>query len=324
MLQTLVWTTPGYMTFPQDEFYNFFAATTWPKLDSIAINNREHYVRDEEYAAILLAAKRPFKVLDLDLYRLEPPTFDLLRRDHFETLTRVNLSIGRHDIAGLPDFNEMGDPSWVQEVLESCPSLEQIVARTITAKRIINGKPWVCLGLKVFKVRINMEFENKSSQRGPTRPKFTKDEERACHQVFTHLSQLKQLKVLDMSRWGGTKCANLPLELRMGLGQLFTLRNMETVVHREPQDFRMVDVEWMLRHWPRLKTVSGGRLSRKCSKTFGDTLVRDYLLMRALHSKGVQTPRRWPDDDSHVILYMYREKIAQVYDSDSEGDSGSE
>jgi hypothetical protein len=235
----------------------------------------------------------------------------------------VDLSVGRQEIAGLPDFDELGDPSWVQEVLESCPSLEQIVARTITAKRIINGKPWVCLGLKVFQVRINMEFENKRPQRGRTRPKFTEDEEKACHQVFTHLSRLKRLKVHDMSHWGGTKCANLPLELRMGLGQLFTLRDMETVGFREPQDFRMVDVEWMLRHWLGLKKVFGGRLSRKCSKTFGDTFVRDCLLMCTLKSRGVQTPRQNDDGDWDLRAYMYRAK-AEVYDSDSECDSGSE
>lgn len=52
-----------------------------------------------------------------------------------------------------------GASEWIQEILESCPALKRITVRTVTARRMINEKPWACLGLEVLYVVINMKFQ---------------------------------------------------------------------------------------------------------------------------------------------------------------------
>lgn len=324
MLQTLMWTLPWDALLPTRQFCEAFSAMTWPELDSITIKDHRNSVKDAEHIAILRAAKKPFKFLDLKLIQLEPPTFDLLRQYHFKTLFKVNLTLAQDLISDPWMFSATGGPKWVQEVLESCPMLEHIVAKIITATEIVNGKSWTCHRLKVFQVMIDMEFKDKASERGSKRPHFTEAEVRQSHEVFRQLGQLKQLKVLDLRYSGFRKTVQLPLELRMGLAQLSDLKDMEMVGFIGSLDLRMVDLEWMLQHWPCLKRMLRGRLSNKRSKSFGNKFVRDYLFMQMLDSRGIQTGRRWEDDDSQVKILMRRNCIEAVYDSESESESESE
>ncbi|KAK3807703.1 MAG: hypothetical protein J3Q66DRAFT_444795, partial [Benniella sp.] len=216
--------------------------------------------------------------------------FDLLRQDHFKALTKVDLSMTTAE-PDLPPFRTAGVPQWVQEVLESCPSLEQVTAKTITAEDIAGGKPWVCLGLKEFKVMIDMGF-GRASGRGYNRPKFTENQKGLCRAVFEQLGRLEQLRVLDMRRLGwhleSPRYAPLPLELRLGLGLLSKLKDIEVIAFHRYQDMRKTDVEWMLRQWPYLSAIHGNLLSNKPSKTFGNKYVRNLLLKSMLDSRGVR------------------------------------
>ncbi|KAF9346364.1 hypothetical protein BGX34_003932 [Mortierella sp. NVP85] len=90
MLSTLGWGGLGVGPSPLKEFTRYFAAMTWPELDSITIKS-ESWVSNKEYAAILQAARRPLKVLNLNLSYLGTDSFTLLRQNHFKTLAKVNL-----------------------------------------------------------------------------------------------------------------------------------------------------------------------------------------------------------------------------------------
>jgi hypothetical protein len=334
MLQTLEWTIPREALFPVKEFTHYLAAKTWPELDSITIKEHRNHVSGKEYAVIVdivQAAERPLKILDLKLRYLGSGTFDLLRQSLFKTLTKIDLDWTADgsfpDPSNPPELgvSALGVSKWVQEVLESCPSLEYISARTITAQDIIDGNPWVCLGLKEFQAMIDMEFNGRESEREPKRLKCTEAEENRCRAVYGQLGRLKHLRVLNMQcRFRcthGMKCVSLPLELRLGLGELSKLTNMKEIGFHGPQYMRMADLEWMLQHWPRLATVHGGRLSCRFSKSFGNKFVRDWLLATRLGAEKVQHSRSWSHSDSWLRSYMRINDITEVYDSESESES---
>jgi len=303
MLQILEWTLRQTTRFPV-QFKHRFVGLTWPELDSITIKGHLDDVTHDDYKSILEAAPRPFKVLDLKIEYLTPDLITLLRQSHFETLTKMDLSLA---VGALnPRCYVMGIPCLVQEVLQSCPLLEHITAKTITANVIINGEPWVCLGLKEFKVMIDMEFWK-------TEPEL----QSRCHPAFAQLGRLEQLRVLDLRRHNlfPRKRAYypLPLELRLGLGQLSRLENIEVIGFHGSQDIRMTDLEWMLRSWPYLVTIYGGQLSRKRSRTFKGVYVRNLLLVSMLNSRGVRFLRHENDQEMRVSL-----DVSALYDTDSE------
>ncbi|KAF9343979.1 hypothetical protein BGX34_006166, partial [Mortierella sp. NVP85] len=325
MLHTLEWTI-GQMTFvpvPVERFARHFMEMTWPELDSIIIKG--HFalydnVNIKDYISMLQAAQRPFRVLDIGIERFGSDVFNLLRQRHFKTLTKVDLSAARVD----PDDEPVGVPQWVQEVLTSCPFLECVTAPAISAQDIANGRPWVCLGLKELRVMINMEF--KKSDRGPERPKFTEAQQGLCRAVYRQLGRLEQLRVLDMRRldWDPhmMRYAPLPLELRLGLGQLSKLKDIEVIGFHRYQDMRKADVEWMLQQWPYLSAIYGKYLSNKPSRTFGHEYVRNHLLMRMLELRGVEFQRDEDRTKEKAVLMVPKGSV--VYDTESGSESGGE
>jgi len=327
MLHTLEWTI-GQMTFapmPVERFARHFVEMAWPELDSITVKG--HFalydnVNVKDYISMLQAAQRPFRVLDLGIERYGLDVFDVLRRGHFKTLTKVDLSSAVVD----PDDQIAGVPQWVQEVLTSCPLLECVVARAISAQDIADGQPWVCLGLKEFRVMINMEF--KKSDRGPERPRFTETQQGLCRAVYRQLGRLEKLRVLDMRRLGWDahmmRYAPLPLELRLGLGELSGLKDIEVVGFHRYQDMRKADVEWMLQQWPYLSAIYGKYLSNKPSRTFEGEYVRNHLFMRMLESRGVEFQRDEDRTKERALLVVPKGCVVYDTESGSEGEGESE
>ncbi|KAG0226237.1 hypothetical protein BGX31_007369, partial [Mortierella sp. GBA43] len=319
LLETLDWCMSDSL-FPEVEFSDLFASMTWPNLVSITIlDDWRHYVSDENYMTILRTAKQPLKSLDMTIARLGRPAFDLILKHHFETITEIDLTKAQDPNQDSKTFVPARCSMWVQEVLESCYSLERLVARIISSDDIINGKPWVCRRLKDLEVVIDMDFEDKPSERGRKRPKFTEDEERVCRGVFGQLSRLISLKSLDMDynyelSPSIARIFVLPLELRLGLGQLSRLKNIESISFFGNQDMRMIDIQWMMDHWPRLQCVYGDKLSTKRSRTSENLFARDYLLHQALS-------RRQIDTQEPTMNFERVDEEGYVYDSDSECDS---
>ncbi|KAG0202171.1 hypothetical protein BGX31_003660, partial [Mortierella sp. GBA43] len=154
------------------------------------------------------------------------------------------------------------------------------------------------------------------------------DDKRQCYQVFERLGLLRRLDVLtlnspNLGRFRELKLVPLPLEPQMGLGHLSTLRDLKWIGYHGFQDIRMVDMEWMLQHWNRLRKITGEQIAMKLSKTFGNMPVRSYLIMEALRARRVEVPESWSTIDREVTEYMNRRRLAAVCDTDS-SDSESE
>ncbi|KAI8345576.1 hypothetical protein B0O80DRAFT_491687 [Mortierella sp. GBAus27b] len=325
MLHTLVWRLREYR-FSLGEFCDYFAAQAWPHLDSLGITGFSSVLSTQEYALLLQSTQRRFKRLDLK-HRVkdqEQESFDLLRKGgHFETLTKVDLRVAarlRHHLPSFSGINVTGSKR-IREVLESCPSLEYFAATAISGQDIIDSQPWVCHRLKTFEVLICMEITKQQIAWAVT--EYTEDDKRQCHQVFERLSQLGQLKVLNTSNSNleglyPRGLATLPLDLRMGLGHLSTLKDLEWIEYHGLQRMRMVDVEWMLQHWTRLRVIRGERPTMKLSKTFGHTNVRCYLIKKALKARKVDAPGDWRIYDEDVIEYMKNNGLDAVYDTDDD------
>ncbi|KAG0215193.1 hypothetical protein BGX31_000899 [Mortierella sp. GBA43] len=324
MLHTLVWRLQDY-SISMSQFCDHLEAQAWPHLDSLEITGQSNIIRVQEYALLLQSAKRPFRFLDLYLEAVDQVSFDLLRKGgHFETLTKVDLSVPLRtpDHQGSMAYKIGVAPSkWIREVLESCPSLEHIAGTTISGQDIIDSQLWVCHRLKKFEVLICMDITKPQTARAV----YTEDDKRQCHQVFERLSQLRQLKVLNM----GTPFllgnlnetpVTLPLDLRMGLGHLSTLRDLEWIEYHGTQRMRLVDVEWMLRHWTKLRAVKGEQPTMKISKTFGHTNVRCHLIRDALEAHKVEVPTYWWTYELDVVEYMMNNGLGVVYDTDDDDD----
>ncbi|KAG0223273.1 hypothetical protein BGX31_008585 [Mortierella sp. GBA43] len=322
LLQTLSWSAMHSQPCWQ-QFCGYFAASTWSHLDWIEIKNERTLISDQDHALLLQSAPRPLRRLEVDIGTLEQTTFNIYReRGHFATLTKVDLT---HSVFTLPAWSSTSSAlslisKQVQEVLESCPMLEHIIALVIFARDIIQGKPWVCRQLRIFKVMINMEPSGGiCSQEGKqTGIKYSKDQRIQCHQIFERLGQLRQLTVLNMRLYdenlyfdSDTNFTSLPWRLEMGLGYLSTLRKLESIGHHGSQEIRVVDMEWMLQHWKNLRTITGGRFSLKCCKTL-EGAPDDRLVMETLKARhGQQNP----------VWLLIGEELEIVYCSESESES---
>jgi hypothetical protein len=130
-----------------------------------------------------------------------------------------------------------------QDILSSCPLLEKLVAPHVDADVVTEGKPWVCLGLKVLELALCFDPPSTIRTLQPL--------------VFDQLSKLTQLEswcIAGPSDFAGT----VDLRIECGLDKLSTLRRLHSVVVYDIAE-RMGDaeVDWMLEHWKRLKVFSG-------------------------------------------------------------------
>jgi hypothetical protein len=201
--------------------------------------------------------------------------------------------------------------------------LEHITSVAIIAQDIIQGKPWACQRLKIFDVMIYLELsdENHAQEGKRTGIKYTKDYRSQCHQIFERLGQLKQLTELDMrlkdvvlGRVLTKRSSSLPLNLRMGLRHLWTLRKLEMIGYQGPQEIRLADMEWMLEHWKNLRYFSGHDLSMKCYNNLeGVPDDRLRLVMETLKARQVQ-----------LNYYPICERLEIVYCSENESESEGE
>ncbi|KAG0223804.1 hypothetical protein BGX31_008337, partial [Mortierella sp. GBA43] len=338
MLHALDWCLK-LQYFPMAESCSYFGSQAWPLLESLKISGQTNRLSGPELVLLLESTKRHFKRLDLNLGTAEEQVFTLLRGGgHFASLTMVDLTLSTPiqellAIEGTLSIKVMVAKASkrFREVLESCPLLEHIVATTINGQDIIDSKPWACCRLKKFETMIHMGFR----RRWRMDASYTESEKRQCHLVFKRLSQLKQLKVLNLS-WPDydhlqqLRPMPLPLELEMGLRRLSTLTDLEQFGYRGAPEIRLTDIEWMLQHWSKLRKITGGRPAMKRSKASGVAFVRFHLFMESLKAQGVETPEDWLDHDRDTKWFMDRQVprigtlASTAYESDSDSESESE
>ncbi|GJJ71492.1 hypothetical protein EMPS_03842 [Entomortierella parvispora] len=214
----------------------------WKNLESLSL--RMNSLGDEVLAEIL-GAVGPLKDLVMGETAFGPScTRALLDSDggkHRATLESLSLS-SCSNLEG----------SMVQEMLCSLPRLQRIRARELTLQSIQEDpRPWVCLGLKDFRLALVIHSGDLTSQ-----------EQASSQQTafLDRLAMLRSLEVLELRRTFSLTGFNLyyqDLHLDKGLHRLWGLQNMRELrmIEQTGRRLGIEEAQWMTENWPRLKTV---------------------------------------------------------------------
>ncbi|KAF9407996.1 hypothetical protein BGZ94_002488, partial [Podila epigama] len=173
------------------------------------------------------------------------------------------LTVGSHSSAlemlDVRDTKELKSIE-VQHILSGCSGLLRFYATSVTGRDVLltsvvlsTVHGWACLGLEELYLSF-IEIP----------PKVNEQDACSFHQrlIYEQLAKLKQLRILSLggdskgSTWLRTK--TLDLSLAGGLDKLEPLKNLREInfsymFHK----VTIVEVEWMLAHWPRLSKVTG-------------------------------------------------------------------
>ncbi|KAF9354083.1 hypothetical protein BGX34_011225 [Mortierella sp. NVP85] len=133
----------------------------------------------------------------------------------------------------------------VQEIMSSCPLLNNFSGPTIDAIDIVQGQPWVCLRLQFLDLRFRFD------------PSTI---DRVQPLVFDQLARLTRLEELLVNEWYAAPKFQETFDLRLvhGLGKLSTLRLLEAIhVNNTVQQIGEEELEWMVEHWKSLWCIDG-------------------------------------------------------------------
>ncbi|KAG0323250.1 hypothetical protein BGZ99_002869 [Dissophora globulifera] len=306
-LQTLHWTMPRITTAVIQEFCNSMEASTWPELSSITLKGDVDTINTSTYHRILVAIKCPLRQFVGPVYRMELHTYPVLKA-HFSSLEAIDL------------FPYVFDNSeWIIEVLTSCRNLKSIKAARLKAQDIFKSAPWVCRGLQVFHVFIDMGFLDHAPYR-----KLTDDELAQCRRVFKQIATLPDLRELDMLapyrshlgmygssvRYGSPDhprhlLTSPPMRLEAGLDLLAPCKKLETVRFWGGKHvIRKTALVWMVDHWKHLKVLCG--MWAVAPSAAGTPLSKRYLVsgkfVEWLSERGVSTKGSFCNNESSELL----------------------
>ncbi|KAG0253846.1 hypothetical protein BG011_006133 [Mortierella polycephala] len=238
-----------------NEVARFFEADTWPGL--VDLDFGVVTMTDEGISKMLRALRNPVRIR-LNTPDFGPAAFQELR-PHFSTLRRL-------DLANCPGFTS----TMIVEVLESCPLLQELHGRQIWANDIINSQRWICqTSLEIFVAFIRFDFSHLT--------KLPPDSAEKIRAIFERLSGLTRLKKLDISDTVyGRFWRSLDLRVGNGLELLASLHDMEEIHFQGTcQAMGVRDLEWMGKHWPKLKDVKGMlNKNKKIDKKLTDMFFR--------------------------------------------------
>ncbi|KAF9349127.1 hypothetical protein BGX26_012533, partial [Mortierella sp. AD094] len=232
-------------------------STNWPSLRSMDFGGAD--MKDQDIAATLNS------MTDASQLRFRRSRFGqgafMALRNHFSTLVQLNIS---HCLAV--------SSGMMQEVLSSCPLLESFCTGLILSKEIVEGKPWVCLGLKTLAISISiigrgippsgkMELLPLGTKRGRDDENKSIETAIAFHNatVLDQLARLHQLKHLSLSvldrKMTGYRKVNL--RLSGGLDKLSALTNLQhlSVELAQAEVLEKVEIEWIS---PKVLIVGAG------------------------------------------------------------------
>ncbi|KAG0302665.1 hypothetical protein BGZ98_007323 [Dissophora globulifera] len=252
-LQSLVWPSGLYWGKPIDRFVQLAAKGTWPALESIT---KANYQTSDDQQALVLGSMR--RVTGWSARVFGPKSFQVLR-NHWATLKTLELSMCRSSAT----------TAMLQEILTSCPLLEQLQWGLAHAADLVSDQPWACTRLRTLKMSVRFRHDENDSLQ-PL--------------LFERLSELTALEMLDLgkppiaSNWedaddegnnnddtAGTLANGIipfkqSVDLRVGRGleKLATMRSMRVLFFQDTtQQMSRIDVAWMLTHWPKLRAVNG-------------------------------------------------------------------
>ncbi|KAF9425910.1 hypothetical protein BGZ76_003024 [Entomortierella beljakovae] len=231
-------------TFAKDVSQGF-----WPNMETISLA----YDIDDEYLTEIIGSMRRITTLNMSRNDFGESSFKALRV-HFSTLTKISLW-------ACPEVTS----SMLQEILCSCPLLEDLKGNTILARDIVGGGAWVCHSMRALEICFS----------------FNKNEQDFQPKVFERLSQfnlLEKFSIGGMIFWR----KKLPLEaldlrLESGLGKLVHLKNLKSVnCYNTTQAMKETDILWMVENWKNLSKLSGELNQDQKTKSSLHALLRSH------------------------------------------------
>jgi hypothetical protein len=220
-----------------DGFYALMAVKTWPHLRTLRL---PWCIANDEAIPKLFAGIQQAIHLQLQMPpSLGPSSLEILR-SHFSTLQKIDLRSRPNDFVICP---------LAQEILSSCPVLEDFRSTQIPATTIAEGRPWVCLRLQ----ELHLDICFNSNTIHDTQPR-----------ILERLSTLTRLRYLTV--WSNTFYRNIEtdgrvamdLRLEYGLGKLSTLRSLEFISWGVSKQWMgEQECQWILDHWKCLEYVLG-------------------------------------------------------------------
>jgi hypothetical protein len=206
--------------------------STWPMLEDLQWENAE--VSDQALSRIIGNMQRVTGFCAATTY-FNVQSMSALR-NHFHCLRRLNIT----GILGDVDDNIFNE--FTIEVLKSCPQLESLKARAISADCLMDNAPWACeITLRILEV----SFEIKPGPDGDA------SQQEAVMERLSRLVNLERLDVSNNRNWRST-------QLSRGLKKLATLTELQDIVFpKECQLLSLDDVEWIIEHWRNLKSIQG-------------------------------------------------------------------
>ncbi|KAI8345542.1 hypothetical protein B0O80DRAFT_281166 [Mortierella sp. GBAus27b] len=214
-----------------DAFAEHLEQGSWPKLNSLGING----MSEEQLVRILEGMDTVVSITQHTGYLGQPSCSALHRHLHGLRVLDIGSYMAR---------DPRTDGSVMNEILTSCPRLEDITLGIVYSQDIIDGGPWAChSSLKYFSARIMR------SAGGDTTQHLRKVAER-----ISQLTNLERLHLGDPLTFG----TDLLQDLRLGNGlELFvTLKKLRIFdVKSSLRYMTLDDVEWMINTWKNLTTM---------------------------------------------------------------------
>ncbi|KAF9936212.1 hypothetical protein BGZ65_002667, partial [Modicella reniformis] len=238
------------------EFFSLFselvAAKTWPHLHSITIAS---YRITGDNLLKIIGSMQQITALDIDCD--EPnffaSSFMELLRPHFSNIRVLHLRTNVHTTIPI-----------AQEILTSCPLLEQLTAPPIDASVVAEGNPWVCMRLQELRLMVVY----KGLTLAHLQPL-----------VFDQLARLILLEVWWTYAHRRDKVLDLTLE--NGLGKLSTLRSLRYINFKNSsQEMGQQEIDWIFEHWTNLERVVGALNKRN--------IILDMTLKAQLKRHGIK------------------------------------
>ncbi|KAF9320096.1 hypothetical protein BG003_007267 [Podila horticola] len=226
-----------------DELHSMLQAGHLRHLENLCFSR----IKDIRRLALCLTAVDRIRTLDLkqDIKGGHCKPLWLALTRHFPTLEQLSFR-NTHKVPGRA-------VQAVQVILSSCPRLKSLQTTHLKPSDIIDGQPWICLGLRTLKIEIVIGGQSMNTVHNESRA------------IFERLSRLEKLEHLEIHEAGGLASIasrvysqGLDLRLQSGLGQLSTMKDLRYLnFGYMVQNMSAEDIAWMRKHWTRLEHVEG-------------------------------------------------------------------
>lgn len=147
----------------------------------------------------------------------------------------------------------------VQTIMETCQHLEDLDADRIESNDILQGEPWICMGLQRVKLDFVIHEVFTEGQTKKNRELVSNNMRPVQLLLLTRLAELTRLEYIIFTCSTKELPREYMVDLRCdrGLQLLGAWTRLKHFGVAFLQRMTAVEIEWMCKHWPLLEEVSG-------------------------------------------------------------------